>query len=50
MEDKLDNQEYISLEEFIADFQRIVDNCIKYNGPSSGENFIFFGVLTFNSG
>ncbi|XP_035708926.1 mucin-12 isoform X2 [Folsomia candida] len=35
MEDKLDNQEYVSLEEFIADFQRIVDNCIKYNGPSS---------------
>jgi hypothetical protein len=36
MEDKLDNQEYRSLDEFTADFQRIVDNCTKYNGPSSG--------------
>lgn len=43
MEDKLDNQEYCSLEEFVADFQRIVDNCIKYNGPSSG----MCSILTF---
>jgi len=35
MEDKLDNQEYSSLEVFKADFEKIVENCKKYNGPSS---------------
>ncbi|CAG7724349.1 unnamed protein product [Allacma fusca] len=35
IEDKLDNQEYASLEEFKTDFQKIVDNCRKYNGPTS---------------
>lgn len=37
MEDKLDNQEYASLDEFKIDFGRIVDNCRKYNGPINGK-------------
>ncbi|XP_014243801.1 uncharacterized protein LOC106663462 isoform X2 [Cimex lectularius] len=35
MEDKLDNGEYGSLQEFRADFQLIVDNCRQYNGSSN---------------
>lgn len=38
MEDKLDNQEYSSLDEFKADFDRIVENCRTYNGPVSGKH------------
>ena len=38
MEDKLDNQEYQSVDEFKEDFQKIVDNCRLYNGASSGKH------------
>lgn len=36
MEDKLDNGEYGSLQQFKADFQLIVDNCRQYNGSDNG--------------
>nr|XP_018914496.1 PREDICTED: uncharacterized protein LOC109042290 [Bemisia tabaci] len=35
MEDKLDNREYFSVSQFKRDFQLIVENCKKFNGPSS---------------
>ncbi|CAH1390739.1 unnamed protein product [Nezara viridula] len=35
MEDKLDNGEYGSLQQFKADFQLIVDNCRQYNGSDN---------------
>lgn len=38
MEDKLDNGEYGSLQQFKADFQLIVDNCRQYNGSGNGEH------------
>lgn len=36
MEDKLDNGEYGSLQQFRDDFQLIVDNCRQYNGSDNG--------------
>lgn len=44
MEDKLDNQQYTSFDEFKSDFERIGENCRKYNGPSSGnfKRFVHF--------
>lgn len=39
MEDKLDNGEYASLQQFKADFQLIVDNCRQYNGSDNGNSY-----------
>lgn len=36
MEDKLDNGEYLTFNDFKADFQLIVDNCRQYNGSDNG--------------
>lgn len=36
IEDKLDNQEYLTLDQFRSDFQLVVLNCHKYNGDLSG--------------
>ncbi|KAK9460033.1 Bromodomain-containing protein [Lipomyces oligophaga] len=35
MEKKLTSAEYPNVETFVADFNLIVDNCIRYNGPES---------------
>ncbi|XP_075229523.1 CECR2 histone acetyl-lysine reader dikar isoform X2 [Lycorma delicatula] len=35
MEDKLDNGEYLTFNDFKADFQLIVDNCRQYNGSDN---------------
>lgn len=47
MEDKLDNGEYGSLQQFKADFQLIVDNCRQYNGSDNGMFIII--VITLKS-
>ncbi|SSD60519.1 uncharacterized protein SCODWIG_02280 [Saccharomycodes ludwigii] len=36
MEKKLEVKAYATVEQFIADFNLMVDNCIKFNGPGSG--------------
>lgn len=38
MEDKLDNHDYSSVDEFKRDFEKIVENCKTYNGLTSGKN------------
>lgn len=43
MEEKLDNGEYYSFNEFRTDFKLIVNNCRLYNGQNNGMIFrIFF--------
>lgn len=37
MEEKLDNGEYLTFNDFKNDFQLIVDNCRQYNGSENGE-------------
>ncbi|KAK4991355.1 transcription initiation at TATA-containing promoter protein [Elasticomyces elasticus] len=34
MEQKLKNNQYRSLDDFVADFQLMVDNCVYFNGPT----------------
>ena len=36
MEQRVSTKYYQSLNEFMSDFDLIVDNCKKYNGPESG--------------
>lgn len=36
MEQRLSTKYYQSVNEFVSDFDLIVDNCKKYNGPESG--------------
>ena len=42
MEQRVSTKYYQSVNEFLSDFDLIVDNCKKYNGPESGNYFFFF--------
>lgn len=44
MEQRVSTKYYQSVNEFMSDFDLIVDNCKKYNGPESGNSTTQFGL------